>query len=71
MNIASTQNDKLDIIRWITQLQDTTIITRIKSIQYEDESVPQWQQDIVIERIESATQADYIPWDDAKNLLKK
>lgn len=36
----------------------------------EDFSVPQWQQDIVTKRMETARPEDYIPWEKAKKMLK-
>lgn len=32
MNIQQLQNDKLSIINWISQLQDYTIVEKVKSI---------------------------------------
>ena len=32
MNIQQLQNDKLNIINWISQLQDYTIVEKVKSI---------------------------------------
>ena len=69
MNTQEIQAKKLNLINWISQLQDVSLIDKLKNIQEEYFEVPQWQKDIVRERIENSTDEDYIPWDEAKKQL--
>ncbi len=69
MNIQDIQASKLSLIDWILQLQDETVIEKLKSLQEEDIKVHQWQKDIVLERIRTAKPEDYIPWNEAKTIL--
>jgi hypothetical protein len=38
MNIQQLQNDKLNIINWITQLQDYSVVEKVKSIMSSSEA---------------------------------
>ncbi|MCK4663522.1 MAG: hypothetical protein KAT68_11695 [Bacteroidales bacterium] len=71
MNIQEIQADKLSLINWISQLQDISLINKLKNIQEDNFEIPQWQQDIVLERMKTAKPEDYIPWEEAKKLLRK
>lgn len=69
MSIQDIQANKLNLINWILQLQDVSVIEKLKSMQEEDIEVHQWQKDIVLERIRTAKPEDYILWDEAKTIL--
>ena len=69
MNLQEIQSDKLSLITWISQMQDITLINRLKGIQTENMDVPQWHKDIVLERMRTAQPEDYIPWENAKKEL--
>ena len=66
MSTQEIQAEKLSLISWISQLQDISTISKLKSIQEENIDIPQWQKDIVLKRIETAKPEDYIPWAEAK-----
>ena len=69
MNLQEIQSDKLSLITWISQMQDITLINKLKGIQAENIDVPQWHKDIVLERMRTAQPEDYIPWENAKKEL--
>ena len=53
MNVQQLQADKLSLINWISQLQDVSLISKLKNIQEDNFEIPQWQQDEVTERIKT------------------
>ena len=69
MNTQEIQAQKLNLINWISQLKDVSLIDKLKNIQEEYFEIPQWQKDIVLDRIENSTDKDYIPWSEAKKQL--
>ena len=69
MNLQEIQSDKLSLITWISQMQDITLINKLKDIQVENMDVPQWHKDIVLERMRTSQPEDYIPWENAKKEL--
>ena len=68
MEVTDIQTKKLNLITWISQLQDVSLIEKLENLQEEFE-VPQWHKDIVLERIKTAKPEDYIPWSEAKKFL--
>lgn len=50
-------------------LKDKPEVLVDEKLEYLDKSVPQWQQDLVLERIKNAKPEDYIPWNEAKKRL--
>ena len=60
MNTHNIQTDKLNLITWITQLQDTTLIEKLKKIQAataeDDFIVPEWQKNIVGKGLKTLSQ---------------
>ncbi len=71
MNTQEIQAEKLSLINWISQLQDIALISKLRRIKEDNIEVHQWQKDIVRERIENSVAEDYIPWNEAKEILKK
>ena len=51
MNIQDIQTDKLSLITWITQLQDISLIRKLKNIQTDNIEIPQWQIEEVNKRL--------------------
>ena len=74
MNTHDIQTDKLSLIAWITQLQDTSLIEKLKKMQATtgeaDFIVPEWQKNIVRKRIENTEPEDYLSWEEVENQLK-
>lgn len=59
MDVQDLQNDKLDLIHWISELQDYTVVEKIKEIMSsslisDKDDIPQWHKDIVLKRIKDA-----------------
>ena len=65
--------DKINLINWITRLQDASIIARLKKIQLEEDNaettVPEWQKEIVRERISNTSKKDYLSLDQLDVLM--
>ena len=51
MSTQEIQTEKLSLISWISQLQDISTISRLKSIQYKNVDIPQWQKNIIDHRL--------------------
>ncbi len=51
MNTQNIQADKLSLITWITQLQDVSLIRKLKNIQTDNVEIPQWQIEEVNKRL--------------------
>lgn len=72
MDTLKLEQDKLNLISWIAELEDIKLIQKLKEFQAKNSSdIPQWQKDIVLERIDTANKEDYISWDVAKKSLSK
>jgi len=52
MNTRDILNDKLGIITWVSQLEDASLIKRLKEIQVGHVDIPQYHQDTVAERLD-------------------
>ncbi len=71
MNIQSINSEKINLINWITNLQDSSMLAKIKELYLSSEEViPQWQQDIVLERIKNTPREDYVSWDEIEKNIK-
>lgn len=67
MDTLEIQAEKLTLINWISQLQDVTLIAELRRIQKSvTVEIPQWQQDIVLDRIKNSKPEDYISWEEAE-----
>ena len=64
--------EKLDLISWISQLQDISLIEKLKKLRTKNENIeiPEWQKDVVRERIKNTKQEDYLSWDSLENQIK-
>ena len=70
MDTVEIQAEKLTLINWISQLQDVTLITELRRIQKSvTVEIPQWQQDIVLDRIKNSKPEDYISWEEAEKQI--
>ena len=74
MNTQDLQAEKLDLISWITQLQDISLIEKLKKIRKKsdtsDFTVPEWQKNIVRERIKNTKEQDYLSWEEVEKQFK-
>jgi len=66
--------EKLEIINWIYRLKDTSLIEELKLFktknQSEETEIPEWQKDLVRNRIKNTKKEDYITWDELESQLK-
>lgn len=53
MSIQDLQLEKINLINWITRLQDESVIEKLKKIQAKEDdfSIPTWQQDLTLKRM--------------------
>jgi hypothetical protein len=72
MKTHDLQTEKLDLISWITQLQDISIIEKLKKLRAKNAStdiiIPQWQQEEVNKRLSLVEKGEMKTrsWDEAK-----
>lgn len=78
MTTRDLQAEKLDLISWITQLQDSSLIEKLKKLRHKNSldtvSIPEWQQDEVKKRLNSIEKGEHSTrsWDEAKkDIFKK
>lgn len=73
MDNSNIQADKIDLINWITRLQDASVLSELKQIQAQQDSsslvVPEWHQEKVMNRIKNASSDDYISLSDLDGLI--
>jgi len=74
MNAKDMQAEKLDLITWISQLQDISLIEQLKKIRIKNDTadfpIPEWQKKIVRERIKTTKNEDYSSWEEIENQIK-
>lgn len=56
---------------FVEYLKDKPEVTFEEKYEYLDKTVPQWQQDLVLERIKNSKAEDYRNWEDVKKELEK
>lgn len=68
MGALNIEHEKLSLIAWITEWQDTKLIQKLKEFQIKNEDIPQWQKDIVLERIKAVENGTMKTrsWEEAK-----
>jgi hypothetical protein len=74
MDAQDLHSNKLNLINWITRLQDASILNELMKIQSRNEEnvdikVPRWHQEKVLNRIKSTKTEEYIPFDDLDDLM--
>ncbi len=74
MKTQNIQTDKLSLISWITHLEDITLIKKLKEIQEKTDTeelpIPEWQKNIVRDRIKNSKPENLIPWEEARKQLR-
>jgi hypothetical protein len=72
MITADIQTEKLNLIARISQLQDISVIEKLKHILEDTTDVPQWQRDIVRERMQKSQEKPerLLDWDDVEDGFK-
>ncbi|MBL4652165.1 MAG: hypothetical protein JKY53_04765 [Flavobacteriales bacterium] len=73
MTTQDLKAEKLDLIAWIAQVQDVSLIEKLKQFRGKNSSeslvIPEWQKEIVRERVEkSKNNPDILlEWEEVKN----
>jgi hypothetical protein len=73
MNTQKLEHEKLSLITWIAELQDSKLIQKLKEFQTKNNDIPQWQMD-EINRISEGIDDGTIStrsWDEAKKEIFK
>jgi hypothetical protein len=70
MKTIDIKSEKLSLIAWISQLQDAEIIKKLKSIQSDNIEIPEWQKEIVRERIRTTKPEEMIGWKEARKQFR-
>lgn len=73
MNTQDLLIEKLNLITWITQLQDSSLIEKLKSLRAKNDSsteVSDWEKQMVRDRIKNTKAEDYVSWEDIEKQIK-
>ena len=73
MNTQDLLLEKLNLITWITQLQDSDIIEKLKNFRTKNDSsieVSDWEKQTVRDRIKNTKAEDYVSWEDIEKQIK-
>ena len=73
MNTQDLKIEKLNLITWIAQLQDSTIIEKLKKFRAKNDNsteVSDWEKQLVRDRIKNTKAEDYISWEDIEKQIK-
>ena len=73
MAALNIEHEKLSLITWIAELQDSKLIHKLKEFQIKNDKIPQWQKDIVLERIKAIENGTMKTrsWEEAKKEIFK
>lgn len=52
MSAFNLEQEKLSLITWIAELQDSKLIQKLKDLQIKNNDIPQWQKDELDKRME-------------------
>ena len=69
MNTQNINTEKINLINWITNLQDSSMIERLKELYLSNDTIPQWQKDEVLRRVETTPREDYLSEEDFESKL--
>lgn len=69
MKTEDLQADKLNLINWISQLDDIKTIKELKQIQSEKNIIAERQKSIVRDRIKNTKTEDYQSWEEIEQKL--
>ncbi len=69
MNTQNINSEKINLINWITNLQDSLMIERLKELYLSANTIPQWQKEEVLRRIESTPREEYLSENDFESKL--
>ena len=69
METIDIQTEKLSLISWILQVQDISLLEKLKYFRQDIIEIPQWQKDAVMERIRKSdiNPENLLNWDDVKD----
>ena len=74
MKAQDIPTEKQSLITWITQLQDITVIEELKEIRLKNDTadpiIPEWQRQLVRDRIKNTKPEDYKSWEEIEQQLK-
>lgn len=71
MSTKDLKADKLNLIAWILQLQDVSLIEKLKSIQDNNIEIPEAHKNLVRDRINNTNPEDYLTWEEIESKLKR
>lgn len=73
MNAQDLKIEKLNLITWIAQLQDSTLIEKLKNFRAKNDNsieVSDWEKQTVRDRIKNTKAEDYVSWEDIERQIK-
>ena len=70
-NIQNINSDKINLINWIANLEDVSMLSKIKDLYLNSNGViPEWQQEIVLSRLKDVPKEQYVSWQDVEDNIK-
>jgi len=71
MSTQQLEHEKLSLITWIAELQDSKLIQKLKEFQTKNNDIPQWQKDELDKRMEAIENGtmELLDWVDVKKDL--
>ena len=71
MGALNIEYEKLSLIAWITELQDTKLIQKLQDLKAKNNDIPQWQKDELDKRMEAIDNGtmELFDWEDVKKEL--
>ena len=67
------QNLKLDLIEWLTQLKDMSVLERINAIKEQERVLTEQQENLLEERLEKYSKGEmkFKSWEETKKSIKE
>lgn len=70
MDAQNINSEKINLINWITNLQDSSTLERLKEIYLNTtDAIPQWQKDEVLKRVATTPREAYLSEEDFESKL--
>lgn len=69
MDAQNINSEKINLINWITNLQDSSMIERLKELYLSTDTIPQWQKDEVLKRVATTPREAYLSEEDFESKL--
>ncbi len=69
MSVQNINTAKVNLINWIVNLQDNSMLNRLNELYLSADNIPQWQKDEVLNRIRTTPREAYLSEEDFESKL--